>query len=102
MYVRRMPHIVDHHGAAGAGRFREHKMIQQQLSSAGEQVEQADFAVGTGERVGLGHLGHRQAAALGVEGVAGTGVRFLFYAKGLQGLLPFLFGYDPVHCGLRG
>jgi len=65
-------------------------MAEDQLAPGAEEIEQARLALGPREDVRLRDLDHRQAAALGVERVAGPGQLLLLDQQRLARRQPFV------------
>ena len=72
----------------------EHEVVDDQLPAALEQVGQPDLALRAGEAVVLGHLDHRQPAALGAQRVAAAGQLLLLLEQRRAGGEPLVPGHD--------
>ena len=82
-------------GRAALVRVRvEHEMVDQQLTPALEQLQQAGLAVRALELVLLADLGHRHPAPLSVQCIALPGELFLPGQQLLAGREPLLSGHD--------
>jgi hypothetical protein len=101
--------LVGHHGAAAAGMLgpAEHAGLEEgavddQLTAAFEQVDQARVALRPVERVLLLHGQPRHPSALGGQRVAGAGQGLLLHEQLLARSLPRLRRHDRrcVHGGL--
>ena len=85
-------------GAAGATLLplrMEHEVVDDQLRSIVEQVDEAHRAVGADESVVLLDLDHGQVAALDVEIVPSPGLVLLLGQQLAAGEEPFVSGGDP-------
>jgi hypothetical protein len=72
---------------------REHEVVDDELATPLEQIDEARLAIRTVEKVLLVDLHHRQPAALGVQRVSLLG-EFLFLGqKLLASSKPFFSGY---------
>ena len=101
--------LVGHHGAAAAGMVgpAEHPGLEEgavddQLTAAFEQVEQARLARRPLERIRLLHGHPRHPPALGGQRVTGAGLGLLLHEQLLARGLPRLRRHDRwrVHGGL--
>ncbi len=72
----------------------EEGAVDDQLAAAVEQVDQARFALGPLERVGLLHRHPRHPPPFGGERVAGAGHGLLLHEHLLARGFPLLFRYD--------
>src|SRR5579864_7781547 len=93
--------LVGAEGAAAAGMVGpaeyprlEEGAIEDQLTAALEQIEEAYFALGSFELVLLVDGQPRHAPALGGQRVTGAGEGLLFYEKLLVRSLPLLLRHD--------
>ena len=89
--------LVGHHGAANTGMLGptfhagfEERAVEDQLTAALEQVEQAHFALGSVELVILLHGQPRHPATLGRQRVTGAGQLLLLHEQLLTRSLPLL------------
>ena len=99
--MRKMGDLIGAHGAAAAGMVRpaehaglEEGAVDNQLSPALEQVEEARLAVGPDELIGLLDRHPRHPPTLGGERVMGAQHRLLFHEELLPGSVPVLLRYD--------
>jgi hypothetical protein len=104
-------HVVGDHGTADAGMFRpamhagfEERSIDDQLTAAFEQIEQARFAARTLEHISLLHSHPGHSPALGCERVTRTSVGLLLNQKLFARSFPFLLRHDwgRLHTDLEG
>src|SRR5438105_9911216 len=89
--------LVGHHGAADAGMLGpafhaglEERAVDDQLTAALEQVEQASFALGSVELIVLLHSEPWHSPALGRQRVTGAGQGLFLYEQLLSRSLPLL------------
>ena len=106
-----MGDLVGHHGAAAAGVLgpAEHARLEEgavddQLTPAVEQVEQAGLARGAFERIRRLHRHPRHSPALGGQGVTRAGLGLFLHEQLLARRLPRLRRDDRwcVHGRLSG
>jgi hypothetical protein len=93
--------LVSHHGAAPAGVVGpaeysrlEESAVDDQLTPAVEQVEQAHLARGPLERIRRLHGRPRHPPALGCQGVTGARQSLFLHEQLLAGRLPLLRRHD--------
>ena len=102
-----MSDLVGQQGAAWAGMLGpavyaglEESAVDDELTAAGEQVEQARLALGSVERVLLFHGQPGHSPTRCGQRVTGAGQLLLFHEQLLARSLPLLRGHDRgcVHC----
>ena len=96
--MRQVPNVVGEE-RAGATAFIpvrvEHEVVDDELSTTFEHVDQADLAVIRAfELVWLVHLDHRQGAALLIQGVTSTSGLFLLDQQRFASDQPLLTRYN--------
>src|SRR5687768_7541808 len=99
--MREVCNLVGHEGTAAASMFGpakharlEERAVDDQLTPAFEQIEQAHSAARPVELVLLRHCQPRHSAALGGERVTGAGQSLFFHEKLLTRSLPLFRRYD--------